>query len=57
MMDRDEILQLLRDELSVEVDIGFDYGYHGNRIQVTLKLGGETISETRDSMPEARSYD
>jgi hypothetical protein len=53
-MDREDILELLRDSLSVEIDIGYDYdyGWDGRRVKVVLKLDGDIISETSDSLPE-----
>lgn len=46
------IKEYLSENLRVRVDVGFDYGYHGRRIEVELVLGGEVIAVASDKMPE-----
>lgn len=44
------LMEILRDALTIEVDVG--YGYYSERtVRVKLKLDGETISEGYDTLP------
>jgi hypothetical protein len=51
-MDRDQILQLLRDELKIQVSVQTDSGFYnkGYTIKVELLLGDETVCEHSDSL-------
>lgn len=46
-MDKEEILQLIRDSLSIKIekvqDYGNDYYYRPQRLRVSLMLNGEEI--------------
>lgn len=46
------IKEYLKDNLSVTVDIGYDYCYDGRRIEVSLILNGEVFSQHSDRLPE-----
>jgi hypothetical protein len=45
------IREYIRENLSVRIDVGRDWGWHGYRIRVDIKLDGEVISTTEDSLP------
>jgi hypothetical protein len=51
-MDRDQILQLLRDELKVQVSVSTDSSFYskGYDIKVDLLLGDDLISTHQDSL-------
>jgi hypothetical protein len=46
---KEALRTIIRDELSIEVDVGYDY--NRRYIKVTLHLNGEQFSEWSDSLP------
>lgn len=51
-MERDELIQFLKDNLTVDCDIDYE-AYSCNRyLNIRLKLNGDTFSETYLSLPE-----
>lgn len=48
---REIIKEYLCEHLTVSVDVGRDWGWHGYRIRVDINLDGEVISTTEDSLP------
>lgn len=52
----DEVKQALkeyiRDNISISVDIGFEWGYSGRRVEVKLFLEGQEFSSSSDSLPD-----
>jgi hypothetical protein len=48
-MSKDELIRFLTDNLSIEVDKNYEYGYGGsvdNYIEIKLKLGDNVISSS-----------
>lgn len=45
------IIQTIRDKLTIDVEVGHEYGYYGERIRIQLKLDGEVISEDSRGLP------
>lgn len=56
-MDRDELIQFLKDNLRVEMERGQggDYYSTSTRIRVKLYLGSEVISEAYEDVVEGKS--
>ncbi|WOZ57430.1 hypothetical protein [Pseudomonas phage vB_PseuGesM_254] len=48
---RELVLNIIRDKLTVDVEVGHEYGYYGERIRIQLRLDGEVISEDSRSLP------
>lgn len=48
---RELVLQTIRDKLTIDVEVGHEYGYYGERIRVQLRLDGEVIAEDSRSLP------
>lgn len=48
---RELLMEILRDALTIEVDVGYGYYSSDRTVRVKLKLDGETISEGYDTLP------
>lgn len=48
---RELILNTIREKLTVDVEVGHEYGYYGERIRIQLRFDGEVISEDSRSLP------
>lgn len=42
----------LKENLSVGIDVGYAYGYHGRRVEVFLMLDGERFSSWAEPLPD-----
>lgn len=48
---RNAVIDIIRDNLTVDVTIGYGYYSCDRNVTVKIKLDGETISESSDSLP------
>ena len=51
-----ELIEFLRDNLKVEVSCGCD-GCGDPTVEVTVSLGGQQISSSRDNLPSPSAFD
>lgn len=49
---QEAIKEYIKDNLSITVDVGYDWGYHGRRVEVSIYLEGEKIAYSSDSLPD-----
>ncbi|WVS24625.1 hypothetical protein PSPHG_CDS_0144 [Pseudomonas phage Psxphi15] len=49
---KEALKEYLRDNISISIDVGHDWGYHGRRVEVKLFLEGEEFSSSSDSLPD-----
>lgn len=49
---REALKEYLRDNIYISIDVGYDYGYNGRRVEVRLFLEGEEFSSSSDSLPD-----
>lgn len=50
-----ELIEFLRDNLKVEISCGCD-GCGDQTVEVTVSLGGQQISSSRDNLPSPSSF-
>lgn len=51
-MTKEDLKEMLINNLDIRIDVGYDYNYHGRRVEVMIYFDGELISQASDSLPE-----
>lgn len=44
--------EYLKENMSIMIDVGYDYSWHDRRVEVKLFLEGEEFASSSDSLPD-----